>query len=1198
MSLVKKYQNGKKINLYADKERSIDAKRDFGDVYDSALEGLNDEERVIAKSYIDTKLKPAIESSGAEFKYDDSGLLLNLPEGVDLGPENKKYTRVQVKSMFDNKKDRESFIKRQNIIAKVNKSVLDNIGSKISGLSDQDEQTAETNRTSAIINRFEELDKTSKFMNHYTGQNLKSGLDVAVANLDFAKKDESERSNALIDWTKKHASNILNINPSDKDEVKAFKDKTGLDLNDVQSKLKQYKSGLDIEVNKENLNNIASIIGTKMTVDTYSNKENIARWLKSGESTKTDSGGSEGLSDISTGGSQTTGAVTSEQAEEAKAINPNAYSPIVNQQETKEETKSIAETPYVVQMGESLPSAPKNGSTPSDIIDKIKDKDIDLSDSDWADLTELGLNVASAITGVTGFSPAAAGLGAAATTSGLYSAISKGEDTWSAIGNAALGYGLDALSLIPYAGTLASTAKVGKVISKSAKALKTLGYIATAAGLKELSVTISKAINDPSSMTVKDWGALANGITTLAAGRRGVGLAPNRRLSVNIGGKQSTITLDADEAKLLSKSADKINDAKLIISKKLNIKPDDVDLETAKKLTMSKGKWNMPTVKKQDVPKTGAGYINPDEKAGRGILRRAVSPTFVYRSNYNKWQNALNKSAPANQTKPTAPSTPTVANAAPVQNVSVPKPVTTVQAVTKPQSVSTSQEVIANQNSPVNTSKQTNQVNKTNNNNKSVSKENKANQNRLRNKERILNQSKLLSKAKPLNNNRPLKRSRILNKNALSRQYGGILLKDETMINNIKEPKLILKAQFGASALVGPLASILKGPNTSELDANNENKSKLVGPLASKVTRPDLLTIDADEESKKILERMKNSIDLPNIKTAKIKKWQGLNTKPIDPEQPKKSLFDAVKGLDPVFMADLGRLALNQAAVANYDKTIHTPSYSQMAEVYSAPIDTSTRDFYTNEAGKVMSGYKPQTSDALMNDRILRARQAESRNLRYQGQADYASKVAQKRATDLELSKGYSEARSKIANMNIGTATESANKGVQLNNLVAGQAATNLDTFISRWQAKKQQDDLANKSINQQMALSDIDTQMNTDMQSLQIKMNQLISKEQTPEVIAQRAKLNEQYSKLMGLKKQASYAALKNPNTKFDYMAAKQQAGISSFKKGGSLVNYITRLDRFNERQISKINSNMDKKYLMNVKNNLEILKEILKGK
>jgi hypothetical protein len=59
-------------------------------------------------------------------------------------------------------------------------------------------------------------------------------------------------------------------------------------------------------------------------------------------------------------------------------------------------------------MGEALPSVPKNGSTLSDVIDKIKDKDIDLSDSDWADLAELGLNVASAITGVTGFSPAAA----------------------------------------------------------------------------------------------------------------------------------------------------------------------------------------------------------------------------------------------------------------------------------------------------------------------------------------------------------------------------------------------------------------------------------------------------------------------------------------------------------------------------------------------------------------------------------------------------------------------------------------------------------------------------------------------------------------------------------------------------------------------------------------------------------------------
>jgi len=1051
MSLIKKYQNGKKINLYADKERSIDARKDFGDVYNSALEGLNDEERAIAKSYIDTKLKPAIESSGAEFKYDDSGFLMNLPEGVDLGPENKKYTRAQVKSMFDNKSDRDSFIKRQNIIAKVNKSVLDKIGSSISGLSDQDKQTAEINRTSAIINRFEELGKTSKFMNHYTGQNLKSGLDVSVANLDFAKKDESERSKALIDWTKKHASNILNINPSDKDEVNAFKDKTGLDLNDVQSKLKQYKSGLDIEVNKENLNNIASIIGTKMTVDTYSNKENIARWLKSDESTKANIGGTEGLVNTSISGGQTTGAVTSQQAEEAKAINPNAYSPIVNQQETKEETKSIAETPYVVQMGESLPSAPKNGSTPSDIINKIKDKDIDLSDSDWADLTELGLNVASAITGVTGFSPAAAGLGAAATTSGLYSAISKGEDTWSAIGNAALGYGLDALSLIPYAGTLASTAKVGKVISKSAKALKTLGSIATAAGLMELSSTISKAIKDPSSMTVKDWGALANGITTLAAGRRGVGLSPNRRLSANIGGKQSTITLNADEAKLLSKSADKVNDAKLIISKKLKIKPDDVDLETAKKLTMSKGKWNMPTIKKQDVPKTGAGYINPDEKAGRNILRRAVSPNFVYKSNYNKWQNALNKTTPV-------------------------------------------------------------------------------------------------------------------------KKNGGILLEDKIMKDNIKEPKLILKAQFGASTLVGPLASILKKPNTSALDANNENKSKLAS--------------------------MKKPTNISNIKTANIKKWQGLNTETIAPEQPKKSLFDAVKGLDPVFMADLGRLALNQAAVASYDKTVHTPSYSQMAEVYSAPIDTSTRDFYTNEAGKVMSGYKPQTSDALMNDRILRARQAESRNLRYQGQADYASKVAQKRATDLELAKGYSEARNKIANMNLDAATQAANQRVQLKNLVAGQSATNLDTFISRWQAKKQQDDLANKSLNQQMALSDIDTQMNADMQSLQNKMNQLMSQEQTPEVIAQRAKLNEQYSKLMGLKKQASYSALKNPNMKFDYMAAKQQAGINAFKKGGSLVNYITRLDRFNERQISKINSNMDKKYLMNVKNNLEILKEILKGK
>ena len=33
MSLIKKYQNGKKINLYADKERSIDVKKEFEDKY-------------------------------------------------------------------------------------------------------------------------------------------------------------------------------------------------------------------------------------------------------------------------------------------------------------------------------------------------------------------------------------------------------------------------------------------------------------------------------------------------------------------------------------------------------------------------------------------------------------------------------------------------------------------------------------------------------------------------------------------------------------------------------------------------------------------------------------------------------------------------------------------------------------------------------------------------------------------------------------------------------------------------------------------------------------------------------------------------------------------------------------------------------------------------------------------------------------
>lgn len=143
--------------------------------------------------------------------------------------------------------------------------------------------------------------------------------------------------------------------------------------------------------------------------------------------------------------------------------------------------------------------------------------------TEWskADLLRLGAiggDVASLIASMTGVgSVASAGMGMASTATNQAADMAEGMGFLESLGNNAVSYGLDALSLIPFA----RAAKIPRTIKAIAGfAPKLMAIISTVQGISnapEITKSLSK-LNSSESLTVEDWRNIANGIQIVLGG--------------------------------------------------------------------------------------------------------------------------------------------------------------------------------------------------------------------------------------------------------------------------------------------------------------------------------------------------------------------------------------------------------------------------------------------------------------------------------------------------------------------------------------------------------------------------------------------------------------------------------------------------------------------------------------------------------
>ena len=152
-----------------------------------------------------------------------------------------------------------------------------------------------------------------------------------------------------------------------------------------------------------------------------------------------------------------------------------------------------------------------------------------------AALTSAALNLVGAIVGLTGASPIAGGIGLAGSAAQAYSDynnpnLTAGEATWNMLGN----LGLDAISLIPFAGTAATASKAVKA---ARGLLKFINAASIANGVYNLGENgeivlhgLNRIVNDGiGSMSKQELTDLANAVSGIAGlTTAGVSMARNR----------------------------------------------------------------------------------------------------------------------------------------------------------------------------------------------------------------------------------------------------------------------------------------------------------------------------------------------------------------------------------------------------------------------------------------------------------------------------------------------------------------------------------------------------------------------------------------------------------------------------------------------------------------------------------------------
>ena len=217
--------------------------------------------------------------------------------------------------------------------------------------------------------------------------------------------------------------------------------------------------------------------------------------------------------------------------------------------------------------------------------------------TEWskADLLRLGAiggDVASLIASMTGVgSVASAGIGMASTAANQAADMAEGMGFLESLGNNAVSYGLDALSLIPFA----RAAKIPKTIKAIAGfAPKLTAIISTAQGISnapEITKSLSK-LNSSESLTVEDWRNIANGIQIVLGGTAATHRASKAKSHVDAARTNDEwLKTEQGYRRISEQDMKKLREAATIKEQNTILSPYNVTLaESRKRFGLGKGK--------------------------------------------------------------------------------------------------------------------------------------------------------------------------------------------------------------------------------------------------------------------------------------------------------------------------------------------------------------------------------------------------------------------------------------------------------------------------------------------------------------------------------------------------------------------------------------------------------------------------------
>lgn len=217
--------------------------------------------------------------------------------------------------------------------------------------------------------------------------------------------------------------------------------------------------------------------------------------------------------------------------------------------------------------------------------------------TEWskADLLRLGAiggDVASLIASMTGVgSVASAGIGMASTAANQAADMAEGMGFLESLGNNAVSYGLDALSLIPFA----RAAKIPKTIKAIAGfAPKLMAIISTAQGISnapEITKSLSK-LNSSESLTVEDWRNIANGVQIVLGGTAATHRASKAKSHVDAARTNDEwLKTEQGYRRISEQDMKKLREAATIKEQNTILSPYNVTLaESRKRFGLGKGK--------------------------------------------------------------------------------------------------------------------------------------------------------------------------------------------------------------------------------------------------------------------------------------------------------------------------------------------------------------------------------------------------------------------------------------------------------------------------------------------------------------------------------------------------------------------------------------------------------------------------------